>query len=93
MLEPAVGHGLAINPTPPEVPAATRLLGGPYVEVVQICVDTAGSVARATLLKGTDPSLDRSVGETVRKWKFRPLVTGGKATPFCYKATFSFRGE
>ena len=64
-----------------------------YRVLVKICVSTAGTVDRVTLMKGADALLDEGVMSKVKTWKFRALLANNVPVPFCYPATFEFKPQ
>ena len=52
--------------------------------VVKMCVGADGRVADVKLLKSADPAIDAQIPAVLGKWRYRPLVTDGRAVPFCY---------
>jgi len=52
--------------------------------VVKMCVNAQGRVADVKLLKSADPAIDAQIPAVLGKWRYKPLVTGGRAVPFCY---------
>jgi TonB family protein len=75
----------------PELPAALNRGDYLYRVLVKICVSTAGTVDRVTLMKGADALLDEAVMSKVKTWKFRALLANNVPVPFCYPATFEFK--
>jgi outer membrane biosynthesis protein TonB len=76
----------------PEFPASLAQAGSVYVVEARICVAPAGHVQSVNLLKGAHPVLDGNVRRTVMTWRYRPLLAGGVAIPFCTLARFEFKG-
>jgi TonB family protein len=82
---------LAINPhsRPYRIVApAESLQGRDYAPLVRICVSESGSVSSARITKPTHPLLDRRIEETLSRWRYRPHVKQGRATPFCHSLIY-----
>jgi hypothetical protein len=75
----------------PEFPATLAVNGALYVIQARICVGPSGDVDRVDLLKTAHPTLDANVRSAVAKWRYRPLLAGPVAVPFCTLARFEFR--
>jgi outer membrane biosynthesis protein TonB len=75
----------------PEFPASLAQAGAVHVVQARICVAPAGHVESVTLLKGAHPVLDGNVRRAVMTWRYRPLLAGGAAIPFCTLARFEFK--
>ena len=75
----------------PAFPAALAVSGALYVIHARICVAPSGGVDRVELLKTAHPTLDANVRAAVAKWRYRPLLAGPVAVPFCTLARFEFR--
>lgn len=59
------------------------------VATVRICVDEAGAVTQTRLLQGSRPTLDGHILPTLARWRYRPYLLDGRATPFCYHVNYS----
>lgn len=77
--------------TPPDFPAFLAVNGAFYVIHARICVAGSGEVERLELLKTAHPTLDANVRSAVGKWRYRPLLAGTVAVPFCTLVRFEFR--
>jgi TonB family protein len=62
-----------------------------YVVETKICVSTTGDVDTVTLTKPSDSALDGSVLNTVKTWRYRPLMMKNTPVAFWYPARFEFR--
>ena len=65
----------------PEYPAEAlpkRLAGDVAVTVT---IDATGAVTGTELFRGVAPELDRAAMETASRWRFRPAMRDGSATP------------
>ncbi|MFZ5896555.1 MAG: protein kinase domain-containing protein [Myxococcota bacterium] len=88
-LSSKLGHGqLAVNPTAEpfraHLPRALERSGQTFSTTVNICVNTEGSVTGIGFLRSADPGVDREVSRALSRWRYRPLIEGGRAVPFCY---------
>ena len=78
----------------PKLPAYLAARGGVYREQLKMCVGTSGGVETVNVLQGVDPTLDKTVSEKVRTWRFRPFATGNSTpVPYCFVWTLEFRIE
>jgi periplasmic protein TonB len=92
-LPPNLGALQKISGDEPPFPPSLRKAGLTYAIVAKICVSPGGAVSAITLMKKADPQLDAGVVSTVKTWRFRPLMANDTAVPFCYPATFQFKGQ
>jgi serine/threonine protein kinase len=58
----------------------------------KVCISTEGTIAAVTQLKSTGfPSYDATIQDTIRgKWRYRPYLVNGKATPVCTAVRFIY---
>ncbi len=77
----------------PRLPPALNHAGASYLVIAQICVTPAGAVESVAISKHADTLLDDAVARAVRGWRYRPLMAGGIAVPFCYPGRFQFTSE
>ena len=75
----------------PQFPASLATGGAHYLIHARICVGPGGQVDRIDLLRTAHPTLDANVVAAVGRWRYRPLLAGGVAVPFCTLARFEFR--
>lgn len=92
-LPEAAARAQRLSGAEPAFPALLAHAGTTYVVQAKLCVDADGRVDRLTLLRRADPTLDANVTEAVHGWRYRPLMVGDKAVPFCTFVRFEFRGE
>ena len=62
----------------------------PGKNITSFCVSTSGKVVEVKTKKKFpgDPQVDKICRDTVRKWRFKPFIVGGKATKTCSAAEF-----
>ena len=80
---------LLLNQVPPEYPALAKVN---YIQGrvrVQLVVSPAGTVASAHVLSG-NPLLAAAVLNSVRMWRYRPLVAKGVSTSFATRVDVNF---
>jgi protein TonB len=82
-------QGCSDPPFPPSLRRADAL----YVVMAKVCVSTSGSVDSVTLMKRADALLDEGVVATEKACRYKPLMAGGLAVPFCYIARYEFKGQ
>jgi serine/threonine protein kinase len=58
----------------------------------KVCISVEGTIAAVTQLKSTGfPSYDATIQDTIRsKWRYRPYLVNGKATPVCTAVRFIY---
>lgn len=62
------------------------------IAVFKLCVGTDGRVFSLNILKSSGyPEYDRKLRDNMRKWRYRPFVINGNATPVCTSQTFIYR--
>jgi len=91
LLASKVGHRqLLTNPRskPVRLPSALQQSGQAFTATVNICVAATGDVAKVSILRSAGPALDPQIVELLSRWKYRPLLEGGRATPFCYPMNY-----
>ena len=66
------------------LPLGLDRMGQSFNAIVRICVTTEGSVSSANILKSAGPVLDQQIPNALSHWRYRPLLEGGRPTPFCY---------
>jgi TonB family protein len=91
-----VGHRqLLTNPSSKavRVPAALQRRGQTFSATVNICVGPRGEVATVDILRSAGPALDPQIVELLSHWRYRPLMEGGRATPFCYPMKYQVESE
>ena len=93
LLPPNMGALQKISGADPAFPPALRKPGSSYAVLAKICVSRTGDVESVTIMKKADPVLDANVISAVKGWRFRPLMANNTAVPFCYPATFQFKGQ
>jgi hypothetical protein len=75
----------------PDFPPSLATGGATFVIHARICVGLDGHVDRVELLRTAHPTLDGNVISAVGRWRYRPLLAGGIAVPFCTLVRFEFR--
>ena len=75
---------------PPAVrlPAALQRSGQTFSATVNVCVGPSGEVAKVSILRSAGPALDPQIADLLSRWRYRPLMEGGRATPFCYSLKY-----
>ena len=96
LLASKLGHRqLLTNPSSKavRVPAALQRRGQTFSATVNICVGPRGDVAKVDILRSAGPALDPQIVELLSGWRYRPLMEGGRATPFCYPMKYQVESE
>lgn len=75
------------------VPSALRRSGQTFSATVNICVGPSGEVAKVDILRSAGPALDPQIVELLSRWRYRPLMEAGHATPFCYPLKYQVESE
>lgn len=93
MLPEALGKMQRLSGAAPAFPAQLAKDGSLFVVMTKVCVSAGGTVETVDLMKRADPTLDKNVIEAVRGWRYKPLIAGETAVPFCTFVRFEFRTE
>lgn len=75
------------------VPSALQRAGQTFSATVNICVGPSGEVTKVGILRSAGPALDPQIVELLSRWKYRPLLDGGRATGFCYPLKYQVEPE
>ncbi|MGC4092755.1 MAG: TonB family protein [Polyangiaceae bacterium] len=94
-LAPMVGHSrLTVNvsadPYKVRIPPALFQVSQTLEGVVRICVNTSGGVSSVSVLRSSDPALDRQLLSTIPRWRYNPLLDEQQPVPFCYTTNLRF---
>lgn len=93
MLPEALGKLQRLSGSSPSFPPQLAKDGSIFVVMTKVCVSVSGGVDTVDLMKRADPLLDKNVIEAVRGWRYKPLISGDTAVPFCTFVRFEFRTE
>src|SRR5690606_29482365 len=66
----------------------------PGTVTIFFCVDVGGKTADVKTKKKfphNDPKVDEICRDTVKKWRFKPFMVGGKATKVCSEVDFNIK--
>ena len=89
------GGELAIDPTRapfrPILPPVLVRQGVVIAGVYQICTGTDGRVRTVSIVKGADPRVDGDWMRTLRNWRYRPFLVGGRPLPLCRQVRLDVR--
>jgi len=77
-----------VEPVYTRAALAARVQG---VVILEAIIDTEGSVASITVLRGLKLGLTESAVEAVRQWRFEPSTVEGRAVPVVYRLTVVFQ--
>ena len=86
----AEGLSAATTKLPPEYPAVARqmkIVGDVELEAL---VTESGTVEKVNIVSG-NPVLTRPASEAVKKWKYTPFTTDGKAVKALVPVSLSFK--
>jgi protein TonB len=76
-----------VSPDYPSIARQLKIVGDVELEVI---VTDSGTVEKVNILSG-NPVLTRPASEALKKWKFAPFTTDGKAVKALVPVTLSFR--
>ena len=93
MLPEALGKLQRLSGAPPIFPAQLAKNGALFIVMTKVCVSSGGAVDTVDVMKRADPMLDANVVTAVRAWRYKPLISGETAVPFCTFVRFEFRSE
>lgn len=77
-----------INPVYPEECEIQEIEG---VVVLQVSIDSLGTVVDAKVIKKAHPLLDEAALTALKEWTFEPVILGKKAVPVTFNVTVNFR--
>ena len=94
----SVGRGqLLIDPNAEryrvKLPLALARTGDTYIAMLKLCVSAEGGVTSVQVLKGAGAALDGQFPSVMGRWRYRPLIVDGVATPFCYLLRYEVSGR
>jgi TonB family protein len=90
---PLDGFNIPSPYTDPRAEAALRKRGG-LTAAVHYCIDEAGRVTYAALIRSTGlERYDQKIVGGVRSWRFRPYLDEGNPVAVCSSIHFSFRSN
>jgi protein TonB len=78
-----------VKPVYPEIARAAAVSG---IVILEIRIDTEGSVTDARVLRSI-ALLDQAALDAVYQWRFTPTVLNGQAVPVIMTVTVNFRGD
>lgn len=83
----APGRRRDTSAVPTERARRSRGARGQLFGLFSVCASTEGKVAKAEVREGSgSDSVDRRWLETLRSWRYRPYLVGGKPVAFCSEA-------
>ena len=93
VLTTRAGHSLlAIDPrvSPYKVNLPRNYVGNgrELVSQISVCVSEKGEVTSVKILKYSDPALDNQFPIVIPRWRYKPYIIDGRATPFCYPMNY-----
>ncbi len=68
-----------VRTPPPKYPTQLKRDGVSGMVVVNVTIDTEGSVEAVEVRKSTNPEFEEPALEAVKNWKFKPAQKGGSA--------------
>ncbi len=94
----SVGRGqLLIDPNAEryrvKLPLPLARTGDTYTAMLRLCVSAEGGVTSVQVLKGAGAALDGQFPSVMGRWRYRPLLVDGVATPFCYLLRYEVSGR
>ena len=94
----SVGRGqLLIDPNAEryrvKLPPLLARSGETYTAMLKLCVSAEGGVTSVQVLKGAGAALDGQFPSVMGRWRYRPLLVEGVATPFCYLLRYEVSGR
>lgn len=82
--------GAAITKVAPVYPPIARQLKLAGVVELEAVVNQAGAVEQVNIVSG-NPVLTKSASEALKKWKFKPFQSDGKAVKVVAQVSMSFK--
>lgn len=98
MVSASIARGqLLINPNEEryrvKLPPPLARSGETYVAMLKVCVSAQGTVTGVQLMKGATPAIDGQFPSVIGRWRYRPLLSDGVPTPFCYPLRYEVSGR
>lgn len=98
MVSATIARGqLLINPNEEryrvKLPPPLARSGETYVAMLKVCVSAQGTVTGVQLIKGATPAIDGQFPSVIGRWRYRPLLSDGVPTPFCYPLRYEVSGR
>lgn len=98
MISAKLGRGqLLIDPNDEryrvKLPPPLAQSGETYVAMVKVCVSAQGTVTGVQLMKSATAAVDGQLPSVIGRWRYRPLISEGVATPFCYPLRYEVSGR
>jgi protein TonB len=98
MVSAKIARGqLLINPNDEryrvKLPPPLARSGETYVAMLKVCVSAQGAVTSVQLMKGASPAIDGQFPSVIGRWRYRPLLSDGVPTPFCYPLRYEVSGR
>lgn len=90
-ISPATARGLRIEDEFPGWPAGLRRGPTPSAVMLEVCVSELGVVRDVRINSPTDELLRRTLDAAIRRWRYRALMMGGHARPFCHPVRIEYR--
>ena len=85
-----IARSLRVHDVFPRMPELLRLQQRTETVDAQICVSVDGSVS-GVRMRGGSATLENVLREAFLKWRYRPLLLQGTATPFCHDLHLVYR--
>lgn len=76
-----------------KLPPPLARSGEVYVAMLRVCVSAQGTVTGVQLIKGASPAIDSQFPSVIGRWRYRPLLSDGQPTPFCYPLRYEVSGR
>jgi len=76
-----------------KLPLALARSGETFTAMLRLCVSAEGGVTAVQVLKGAGAALDGQFPSVMGRWRYRPLLADGVATPFCYLLRYEVSGR
>lgn len=98
MVSAKLGRGqLLIDPNDEryrvKLPPPLAQSGETYVAMMKVCVSAQGTVTSVQLMKSATAAVDSQLPSVIGRWRYRPLISEGVATPFCYPLRYEVSGR
>jgi hypothetical protein len=93
-LSPGVARGLRIYDSFPRMPEPLRGPGAQYMVLADVCVSDRGVVDRVRVSAPAGAAaLEHALTDAIRTWRYRPLMTSGRPSPFCHQVNMRYQLE
>ena len=90
LLSPASAAALRIAEDFPSMPPHVRARHASLVVELRVCVSPEGTARAEGIGDHVDPAVRRIIEEAIASWRYRPLISEGRARSFCHRLSLQY---